>query len=122
MLRIVGRVAASLVLLLSTGWACLALWYQLPVGETGKVAAAVLWSGFGLAALVLLWRGRAARALLSYAAGFALLLGWWNTIVPLQQRDWADDVAPPQGGPGAGHRGARAKRGQKDRGPPPPQP
>ena len=93
LLRIVGRVAASLVLLLSTGWACLALWYQLPVGETGKVLAAVLWSGFGLAALVLLWRGRAARALLSYAVGFALLLGWWNTIVPLQQRDWADDVA-----------------------------
>jgi hypothetical protein len=42
---------------------------------------------------VLLWRGRAARAVLSYAVGFALLLGWWSTIAPSQNRTWADDVA-----------------------------
>ncbi len=92
-LRITLRLAASLALLLSALWACLALWYQLPVGLAGKIAAAVLWAGFALAAIALLWRGRAARALLSYAAGFALLVGWWNTIAPSQDRAWADDVA-----------------------------
>lgn len=92
-LRFCGRLSASLLVLLSALWACLALWYQLPVPSALKIAAAVLWAGFGLAAIALLWRGRAARALLSYAVGFAMLMSWWGTILPSQNREWADDVA-----------------------------
>lgn len=92
-LRISGRLLASLAVLLSVVWACLALWYQLPAAPWLKVLAAVLWGSFALATLALLWRGRAARALLSYVVGFALLLGWWGTIAPSQNRVWADDVA-----------------------------
>jgi hypothetical protein len=93
LLRFSGRLAASLALLLTALWACLALWYQLPATPVLKIAAAVLWGCFGLVALVLLWRGRAARALLSYAVGFAVLMTWWSTILPSQNRAWADDVA-----------------------------
>lgn len=93
LLRFSGRLAVSLVILLSAAWACAALWYQLPAAHFAKIAAAVLWGGFGLAAIVLLWRGKAARPLLSYAVGFAMLLGWWGTIQPSQDRAWADDVA-----------------------------
>jgi hypothetical protein len=93
LLRHLGRFLLSLAVLLTSLWACLALWYQLPGPAAVKIGAGVLWAGFGLAALVLLWRGRAGRALLSYAAGFALLLGWWGTILPAQDRVWADDVA-----------------------------
>jgi hypothetical protein len=93
LLRFSGRLVASLALLLTALWACLALWYQLPTTPTLKIAAAVLWASFGLVALVLLWRGKAARALLSYAVGFAVLMTWWSTILPSQNRAWADDVA-----------------------------
>ncbi|CAN5418468.1 DUF4105 domain-containing protein [soil metagenome] len=92
-LSVAGRVAVSLVILVSAMWACLALWYQLPVGPVPKIAAGVLWALCGLAAIVLLWRGRAARALLSYTVAFALLLSWWGTILPSQNRVWADDVS-----------------------------
>jgi len=92
-LRISGRLVASLAVLLSAAWACAALWYQLPATPAIKIAAGVLWAGFGLAAIALLWRGRAARALLSYVVGFAMVLAWWGTIPPSQDRVWADDVA-----------------------------
>ena len=92
-LRICGRVVLSLAVLLTSLWACLALWYQLPGPFAVKVGAGVLWAAFGLAAIALLWRGRGPRALLSYAVGFALLLGWWGTILPSQNRVWAGDVA-----------------------------
>ncbi len=92
-LRICGRAVLSLAVLLTSLWACLALWYQLPGPNAVKVGAGVLWAAFGLAAIALLWRGRGPRALLSYAVGFALLLGWWGTILPSQNRVWADDVA-----------------------------
>jgi hypothetical protein len=93
LLRVTGRLALSLVVLLTALWACLALWYQLPGPAAVKIGAGALWAVFALAAIVLLCRGRAERAVLSYAVGFALLLGWWSTIAPSQDRTWADDVA-----------------------------
>jgi hypothetical protein len=93
LLRVTGRVAVSLAVLLTALWACLALWYQLPGPAPVKIGAGVLWALFALAAIALLWRGRGPRALLSYTVGFAVLLGWWSTILPSQNRAWADDVA-----------------------------
>lgn len=92
-LRFLGRFALTLAVLLTSLWACLALWYQFPGPAAVKIGAGVLWAAFGLAAIALTWRRRAARALLSYAIGFALLLGWWSTILPSQNRVWADDVS-----------------------------
>jgi hypothetical protein len=93
LLRVTGRVAVSLAVLLTALWACLALWYQVPGPAPLKISAGVLWALFALAAIALLWRGRGPRALLSYTVGFAVLLGWWSTILPSQNRAWADDVA-----------------------------
>lgn len=92
-LHFLGRFALTLAVLLSSSWASLALWYHFPGPAAMKIGAGVLWVAFGLAAIVLAWRRRAARALLSYAVGFALLLGWWSTILPSQNRVWADDVS-----------------------------
>ncbi|MBN8751926.1 MULTISPECIES: DUF4105 domain-containing protein [Variovorax] len=92
-LRFSGRLLLSLAVALTALWACLALWYQLPGPAFVKIGAGVLWAGFGLAAIALLWRGRAGRALLSYTVGFAMLLAWWGTILPSQDRVWADDVS-----------------------------
>lgn len=93
LLRSLGRLLASFAVLLSAAWACAALWYQLPATPPVKVGAMVLWGLFGLVSIVLVWRGKATRPLLSYAIGVAMLLGWWNTIQPSQNREWADDVA-----------------------------
>ncbi|MNQ12142.1 hypothetical protein D3C85_250420 [compost metagenome] len=93
LLRSLGRLLVSFAVLLSAAWACAALWYQLPATLPVKVGAMVLWGLFGLAAIVLLWRGKAGRSLLAYAIGFVVLLEWWGTIAPSQHREWADDVA-----------------------------
>lgn len=93
LLRVTGRLAVSFLVLLTALWACLALWYQLPGPAPVKIGAGVLWALLALAAIALLWRGRGPRALLSYTVGFAVLLGWWSTILPSQNRVWADDVA-----------------------------
>jgi hypothetical protein len=97
-LRSVAMVLASLLLLLSTGWGALALWFQLPGGEALRWAALAVWAAAGVATLVCWWRARRARTLLPWLLVFALLLAWWATIVPAQQRGWAADVARMVGG------------------------
>lgn len=92
-LLVAGRVLATLMVLLSSAWVCLALWYQLPGGTAERVGICVLWSGADLAVLVLVWRRGGARALLSYGVAFCGMLLWWGTILPSQDRPWADDVA-----------------------------
>ena len=92
-LRISGRLVASLAVLLSAAWASAALWYRLRQRPPSRSRPACSPGRLGLAAIALLWRGKAARALLSYAVGFAMVLAWWGTILPSQDRVWADDVA-----------------------------
>ncbi|MBU1360431.1 MAG: DUF4105 domain-containing protein [Gammaproteobacteria bacterium] len=88
-----GCVAVSVVVLVSALWACLGFWFQLQLPSAGKIAAGVLWAAFALAAIVLLWRGRGPVSLVVYALGFTLVLIWWGSIRPLQDRPWADDVS-----------------------------
>lgn len=90
---VVARLLATLLLLVSGLWAVLALHYQLPLSPVPRIIACALWAVFATAAVVLLWRRQAPRALLSYGVAFALLLAWWVRIVPSDARDWADDVA-----------------------------
>lgn len=93
-LRWAGRLVFILVLLAAGGWAGMALWFQLPAPPALRAAA------IGACALLTLWvvqavwrRRHAGAACIAYAAAMAALLLWWATIAPLQQRDWADDVA-----------------------------
>ncbi|MGC3985631.1 MAG: DUF4105 domain-containing protein [Pseudorhodoferax sp.] len=92
-MRVLGLILSSLLLLLGTGWAALALYFRLPLAPGWTLAVCALWALFGLAALALLWSGQAARASLAWGLAFALLLGWWVRIAPSDQRVWADDVA-----------------------------
>ena len=88
-----GRFCVSLILLGAMIWGGFALWYQFPSALLAKVVAIVIWvvlSGF---ALWQVWGGQARwPALLIYMIAFVGLLGWWSTIKPSNQRDWADDV------------------------------
>ena len=83
----------SLAMVLTGAWAVMALHYQLPVAQPWKALAGIAWAAFALTAVVLAWRGSAARATLGYGIAFALLFGWWARIEPSDTRAWADDVS-----------------------------
>ena len=91
---IVGALAlASRLVALAGAWGAAALWFKAP--RRGRAYAWLLgvwllWCGAVLSGL---WGGRALTALLAYLAAHALLLGWWRTLLPSNERAWADDVA-----------------------------
>lgn len=91
----VGRLLLSLAVLLSGAWGTLALFYQspFPLGSPPVWLLCALWAVLAVAAAVLVWTRRGARAVLVYALAFAALCAWWATIRPSDARDWAPDVA-----------------------------
>ncbi len=75
------------------GWGALALWFQLPWPWPLRALAITAWCALGLLAIVR--PARAGRRVpgVVFAVAFVVLLGWWSTLAPSHQRDWADDVA-----------------------------
>jgi hypothetical protein len=77
-------------LLLALAWGAAALWFD---GPAQRLAAGVLAAVFALGSLVLLVRLRPyGRGMLAALALFAVVLGWWLTIPPRNDRDWLPDV------------------------------
>ncbi|WXL26826.1 DUF4105 domain-containing protein [Ectopseudomonas mendocina] len=83
----------SLIVLLSLLWGAVALNYRLPLPAFASWVMIGLWSACGIGVLWLLW----ARPLLWGTLAFGLLMGvlliWWHSLQPSNQRVWADDVA-----------------------------
>ncbi|MBF8224026.1 Lnb N-terminal periplasmic domain-containing protein [Halomonas sp. 328] len=84
-------VCVSLLILLGTLWGSLALAYQWPL--PGPRLAAVAWCLVGLGALWWLWHGGPRWGWAGYGLLWVLLLGWWLSLAPSNDRDWAPDVA-----------------------------
>lgn len=91
--RIFLRLLVTLMMVLATAWGSLALWYQLPMTTASKYAFIALWCMLALGLLFALWRRRPWLALGGFLLLFALLLVWWNTLAPSNQRVWVDDLA-----------------------------
>ena len=91
-MRILATLLATLLIGLPTAWGVLALWYQAS-GARLKITVIVVWAAFSVGVLALLWQGRAALALASFAPAFAAMMIWWHRIAPTNDRMWADDVA-----------------------------
>lgn len=83
-----------------------ARWVVLPlaVGLAGLWASAALWfdgaplpaAGFAIAAAAVILTVRPfLRAMLVCAAGVAIVLSWWLSLAPSNDRDWQPDVARP---------------------------
>ena len=87
------RLVIALLILLSGAWVAGAFYFQLALGRQLVVLAIVVWLIFVVAiALNELvrptWRSR-----IVYLIAFAAVLGWWSTIRPSNDRDFAEAVS-----------------------------
>jgi Domain of unknown function (DUF4105) len=90
-LRALGLVCLGLVVAGATVWGALALCYSDLPGEPLRIALAAAFGLGTLLAFACLPNRR--RTLLGFGAAFALLLAWWTSIEPSNQRDWQTEVA-----------------------------
>lgn len=96
-LGMIGRIALVVVMTLVTFcsgvWGALALWYQLPGNLIGRTIGSAVWVIVVVALVTLAITRRSWLPLGVYAVIYALLLFWWASIAPSNNRVWADDVS-----------------------------
>lgn len=98
LLRKLGSLTAGFVLgiliVLASAWGALAIYYS---DLDNANLQLILASGFVLLGLVVLFfvasRKRAGKAIVIFVCLFALVVGWWSTIKPSNDRDWKPEVA-----------------------------
>ena len=92
--RLFGRFVLAIVILVAAGWGALAVVYASLLTEPLRSLFAGL---FGLAGIVagtvVLFSRRRWKAAGAFAAAFLLLLVWWSTIRPSNDRVWQPEVA-----------------------------
>lgn len=95
----ISRIMLFSLVTVFTGWAAMALWFQLPGPALVRWAVIAVWCALGVLVLYRIWRfgpvgDRAAGAiLLAYVLAASAVLAWWQTLRPSHERLWADDVA-----------------------------
>ncbi len=89
-MRILGLAALGCLLLLATVWAAAMLcfdvrlpWLRLPLAAVYALSVLAFW----------IFIKRRWLAVSLTAGGFALVLAWWFTLKPSNERDWQPDVA-----------------------------
>ena len=92
-MRGVGFVLIAAVMLLIGAWCSVAAWYGSGSGEPMRSLLAGAAAVFTIAAVACLTTRRRWPAVAAYSAAVVLFLGWWATISPASDRDWASDVA-----------------------------
>ena len=96
MISILATLLLSLTVALLAAWGALALRYKAPRGT--RVIGAALWTALGVACIAAFWCGRLGTAVAVFALAHGLLLIWWRSLRPSNNREWADDVAQTVGG------------------------
>ena len=91
--RSVAGAVAGVLLFVSGAWGALALRYQLPGPPPLRLAGAIAWCVIYLALLVAAFGWRVWWAPMCLVAMLGLIIAWWTTIQPRNDRLWADDVA-----------------------------
>jgi Domain of unknown function (DUF4105) len=91
LLRAIGLACIALAVAGATIWAALALYYSDLPGESLRLGLAAAFALGTLGAFLFLRNRR--RTLLGFAAVFAVVLFWWTSIEPSNERDWQPDVA-----------------------------
>ncbi|MFC4761664.1 Lnb N-terminal periplasmic domain-containing protein [Dyella koreensis] len=91
--RVVMIALLGLVTFASGVWGALALWYRLPGGTAVQATGSVLWSVAVIVLVVFAVLRHSWLPLGIYVLMYVALLGWWSTLVPSNNRVWADDVS-----------------------------
>ena len=96
MISIPATSLLSLTVALVAAWGVLALRYQAPRGA--GIVGAALWTALGVACIGAFWCGHLGTGVAIFALAHGLLLIWWKSLRPSNDREWADDVAQTVGG------------------------
>ena len=91
MLRAAGIAGLALLIAGMTAWAALAIYYSDLAGEPLRLGLAAAFALGTLGAFLFLPNRR--RTLLGFGAAFAVVLLWWLSIEPSNERDWQTEVA-----------------------------
>ncbi len=92
MIKISGLVIAALLLVVTAVWGVLAIYYSNPAGLGTLFAAVFALCGFATL-LSLIMQRRIRQTGVVYLVAFVVLMFWWNSIEPSNDRDWQTDVA-----------------------------
>ncbi|MBL4834155.1 MAG: DUF4105 domain-containing protein [Pseudomonas sp.] len=82
----------TLLVLLCSLWAMLALWFQAPWAPAGRYVFMAAWLIGSICVLWLVWTGRALPALGIFGLALLMLRLWWRSLQPSHDREWADDL------------------------------
>ena len=74
-------------------WGAFALWYQLPGNAAIRTMGSVAWVIGVIALVAIAIHRRSWLPLGAYALMYVVLLLWWASIAPSNQRTWADDAS-----------------------------
>ena len=88
-----GLALLAIVVLSIGGWCALAVWFRFGAGEAVRAAFAAVIVVLTLLTVGCLATTRRWYALAAYTALFVVVLAWWTTITPSNDRDWTPDVA-----------------------------
>lgn len=92
-IRVFFAIILALFVAIATAWAALALWYRLPAPEVVKYLVSGIILLFGCSVLIALFSHLRFRMAIAFVLAFALILIWWNSIKPVENADWAPEVA-----------------------------
>jgi hypothetical protein len=91
LLRVVAKVLLGLLLAIGLAWAAAALWID---GPSSRLLAGALAAGLLVGALAAVFFVRPLlRGALVIGGLIALVLAWWSSLPPSNDRDWQPDVA-----------------------------
>jgi hypothetical protein len=88
-----GLALLSVAILIIGGWCALAVWFRFPAAETTRGCLAGASLVLALVTAGCLATSKRWFASAAYAVLLAVVLGWWTTITPSNDRDWTPDVA-----------------------------
>jgi hypothetical protein len=88
-----GLALLATAIVFTGGWCALATWFRFAASEPVRGALAGAIVIFALVAAACLATSRRWLVLTAYGALFAIVLAWWTTITPTNDRDWTPDVA-----------------------------
>lgn len=91
--RWLGLALLAIAILSISIWCSLAVWFRCATSEPVRGALAGAIVVLALVTVGCLATSRRWLAIVAYSVIFALVLAWWGTITPSNDRDWTPDVA-----------------------------